>query len=53
NGNFQIGDRSYYVQPVETDVTSRNLMEDLDGLGKQYVLKDQTHMQRGYSDQRK
>ncbi|KAL3836832.1 hypothetical protein ACJMK2_022245, partial [Sinanodonta woodiana] len=49
NGNLRIGDRSYDLEPVETEMTSRNFVSDLGDLGKQYVLKNQSHMLRGYS----
>ncbi|KAL3836829.1 hypothetical protein ACJMK2_022242, partial [Sinanodonta woodiana] len=49
NGNLRIGDRSYDLEPVETEITSRHFVEDLGDLGKQYVLKNQPHMLRGYS----
>ncbi|KAL3855284.1 hypothetical protein ACJMK2_014500, partial [Sinanodonta woodiana] len=49
NGNVQIGERNYDLQPEATDVTSRNVLDEAGRLGKRYILKDQAHMQRDTS----
>ncbi|KAK3585044.1 hypothetical protein CHS0354_009892 [Potamilus streckersoni] len=46
-------DGDYELQPADTDVASRNVIEGSGLLGRQYILKDQTHTQREYSDEMK
>ncbi|KAK3589524.1 hypothetical protein CHS0354_041647 [Potamilus streckersoni] len=53
NGNIQIGDKMYDLQPSEAQVTSRNFMETTNLLGKQYVLQDQGSIQRKMSVENK
>ncbi|KAL3890596.1 hypothetical protein ACJMK2_002878, partial [Sinanodonta woodiana] len=43
SGNIQIGERSYDLRPVETDVAKAKVMEDREIIGRRYILLDQTY----------
>ncbi|KAK3575895.1 hypothetical protein CHS0354_034471, partial [Potamilus streckersoni] len=45
-GNIKIGDINYDLQPMETDVASRNVLDVPGPLGTKYVLQQQTNIQR-------
>ncbi|KAL3856559.1 hypothetical protein ACJMK2_011295 [Sinanodonta woodiana] len=40
-GNIRIGDRNYDLQPADTDVTSRDVLDVPELFGRRYVLHDQ------------
>ncbi|KAL3865259.1 hypothetical protein ACJMK2_006873 [Sinanodonta woodiana] len=46
NGNIRIGDKDYDVQVAEDDVTPRSVFDVPDRRGTQYVLREQSNIER-------